>query len=223
MKKILFTLVLTYVIMDAAFAQQQQKPATPAAPTTPAAPAAPAAPANSAAKENENAIALDLFPLFKGLIAYDSDKTMAFLISAAYERLIVPHFSIGVDVDVYIMKFDKTDGMYLGGAVEGRYYPAADFDKFFMGTTVGFNWLFINKSYNSDNGGFLGMIASLKAGYKITMGKNMYVEPSLAYVLSKSSMPSLGSLSGDGGIGVSFFNVPTPLGWNGGLRFGFEF
>jgi hypothetical protein len=217
MKKIVCILVLVCVIMGAAFAQQ--RPATPA----PAAPATPAAPAAQAEKpkEKKNSLGLDLFQLFKGFVASDSDsKYSVFIISADYERLVAPHFSFGVDLDLYFLKFDKVDGSYLGISAEGRYYPqSTNFEKFFLGTTIGYNQLAIDGKAKPENGGFSGLTVSMKAGYKLITKGNMCLEPSLAYVLSKSP-PSLlvGSL-----FGASLPSVPTPLGWNAGLRLGFVF
>jgi hypothetical protein len=190
--------------MGAAFAQQ--KPATPAAP-------APATPA--AAKKKANALALDLFQLFKGFIITDNDSDFSvFIASAAYERLVAPHFSIGVDLDLYFYKFDKIEGNYLGLLFEGRYYPMSEnFEKLFLGATLGYNQLSIDGKTKPEDGGFSSLITSLKLGYKVITSKNLYLEPSLAYVLSKSSPFA------------DFFGVSmgTPLGWNGGLRIGFVF
>lgn len=201
MKRILCVLVLTCVVMGAAFAQA--KPATPAQPAPKPAAAAPAS------TEKINALALDTFQLFKGFIACDSDSDfMVFVFSAAYERQIAPHFSLGGDLDTYFMTIGSLFGLYFGLAAEGRYYPVANFDKFFLGATFGFNVLSIDGKTKSAYGGFAGLTTSLKAGYKLLFpNKNIYLEPSMAYVLSKSSG----------------FGAPTPLGWNGGLRFGYMF
>jgi hypothetical protein len=69
--------------------------------------------------------------------------------------------------------------------------------------------LSIDGKTKPENGGFTGLIVSLKMGYKLVTKNGFYMEPSLAYVLSKSS------IAGD--------LIPTPLGWNGGLRLGFAF
>jgi hypothetical protein len=196
MKKIVCILVLACVIMGAAFAQQ--KPATPA----------------EAPKELKNAVGVDLFQLLKGFIITDNDNDFSvFIISGGYERLVAPHFSFGVDFDLYVYKFDSVDGNYLSVAAEGRYYPqSANFEKFFLGTTLGFNQLAIDGKTKPEEGGFSGLIVSLKAGYKLIVKDNMYLEPSFAYVLSKSSM-------------TDFFGISmgTPLGWHGGLRLGLLF
>jgi len=235
MKKIVCVLILICIIMGAAFAQQKPatpapapaKPAnppstTPAKPTTPPQGTQPAAPAQGAQpaapetapaegpKDLKNAVVLDLFPLFKGFIATDTEENFLLIaLSVAYERLLFPHFSVGADMDMYFMGFDGTPGFYFGLAAESRYYPmSVNMEKVFLGATLGFNLLSIDGKTN--NGGFIGMIVSLKAGYKLLLTKNLYVEPSISYVLSKSSI-------------ASSFGVPTPLGWNGGLRVGFMF
>jgi len=224
MKKILCFLILTCLILGTAFAQA--KPATP-----PPAPAQPAKPAANTSNEQKNALAIDMFQLFKGFVAGDSDsKTFMFINALSYERLIVPHFSIGGDMDLWFMKVSNIPCFYLSMAAEGRYYPSANFDKFFLGTTLGFNLLSIDGGKaDSAHGGFFGLIVSLKAGYKIVI-KKMYIEPSMAYVLSKkgsegASLDVGGILGGifGGAISIPSVDVPTPLGWNGGLRFGFQF
>jgi hypothetical protein len=66
--------------------------------------------------------------------------------------------------------------------------------------------LSIDGKTKPENGGFTSLIISLKTGYKVITKSGLYLEPSLAYVLSKNGMA-----------------YPTPLGWNGGLRLGFAF
>jgi len=221
MKKVLCFSILTCLVFGTVFAQQ--RPANP-----PPAPA-PAQPAKSTNNSNEpkNALALDIFQMFKGFVASDSDdKTFMFNNAFSYERLIVPHFSLGGDMDLWFMTVSDVPCFYFSMAAEGRYYTSANFDKFFLGTTLGINFLSIDGGKaDSAHGGFFGLITSLKAGYKITI-KNMYIEPSLAYVLSKKGSPggSIGGILGGilGGL-ISIPDVPTPLGWNGGLRLGFQF
>jgi len=203
MKKALCIMVLACVIMGAAFAQQ--KPAAQA----------------EGSGDKKNSAALDVFQLFKGFIATNTDGNndfTVFILSAAYERLLVPHFSLGGDLDMYFMNYGSTPGFYFGLAAEGRYYPLSDnFDKFFLGATLGFNALSIDGKTKSNEGGFFGLIVSLKTGYKLITSKNIYIEPSLGYVMSKSSMLS-GLSAALGGP-----SIPTPNGWNGGLRVGFVF
>jgi len=187
MKKIVCIMALTCAIMGGAFAQQ--KPAEPV--ETP--------------KEEINSAALDVFQLLKGFVA-SSEDFFGFNLSASYERLIAPHYSIGPDLDFYYASVNDTPTVYFSLAAEGRYYPvSANFEKFFLGATLGFNVLLVDGKAKAENGGFAGLITSLKAGYKLIASKNFFIEPSMSYVLSKS-----GSLS-------------TPLGWQGGLRLGYIF
>lgn len=210
MKKIVCILALTCVVMGGAFAQA--KAAAPAAPA-PAAPAAAAKAPEPAAPAAKNAISLDFFPLFTGLIdSYSNDYATFsdFRFSTAYERYLVPHFSIGGNIEMYFLKMDydakgvdDDDGFYFSLAAEGRYYPLANFDKFFIGTTLGVNSFQLNgKKADEEHGGFSGLIVSLKSGYKVVLAKILFVEPSLSWALSKESGPN---------------------GWQGGLRFGVMF
>jgi hypothetical protein len=107
-QKLLFcVIVLALVCAGMAFAQQ--RPA-----------------AKPAAKELKNALALDAFQLFKGAIATDTDIGFSdFAVSVSYERLVAPHFSIGVDMDLQFLKFDVEggedyDGNYFSIAAERR-------------------------------------------------------------------------------------------------------
>jgi hypothetical protein len=212
MKKFVCILILICVIMGAAFAQA--KPATPAPAPTPA-PAKPAtpAPAPAAASSGKvNAIGVDLFQLVKGFIAQE-DEFSVFIIVAGYERLVSPHFTIGAALDMYFITSGsgntKVESKYFNAAAEGRYYPSSEnFDKFFVGTTLGFSQLSVDGSTKPEKGGFSGLSTSLKMGYKVITAKGLYLEPSLAYVLQKTSLGGLGLL---------------PLGWNGGLRLGWVF
>jgi len=184
-----------------------RKPAnpSPAKPATPA-PATPAA--EPAATTKSNAVALDLFQLMRGIIASENDVNfIQFInISASYERLIVPHFSIGADLDLYFIDLGPLDSFYFAIAAEGRYYPMSNFDKLFLGTTIGFHLYSVDGGApNVGHGGFNGLTMSLKMGYKVTIGI-LYLEPYIAYVLSKDELPS--------------FDLSE---WNGGLRLGFTF
>jgi len=187
MKRIVFVLVLACLVMAAAFAQAK--------------PAAPAAAGKS------NAVALDLFPLFKGIIMSNTEGNNDFTVfdlSIAYERLIAPHFSIGPDIDFGFIDLGNVDAFYFSLAAEARFYPLANFDKFFLGATLGFNSLSVDgEKADAEHGGFAGLIVSLKTGYKLVLKDIVYIEPSIAYVLAEGESPV--------------------LGWNGGLRFGVTF
>jgi len=183
MKKIVCVMVLACLMLSSVFAQNDKK----------------------------GAFGVDVLQLLKGVIASDSDNDFSvFIVSVGYEALVAPHFSLGVDGSVYFLKFDKTDGLYFSAAAEGRYYPISEnLEKFFIGATVGFNSLAIDGKTKPEDGGFQGLIASLKVGYKIITNMNLYLEPSMSYVYSKSS------IAGDA--------IPTPLGWNAGVRLGLMF
>jgi len=204
MKKTVCILVLSCVIMGAAFAQQKT-----------------AAPAEESGGGGKNAVAFDIFPLLNGFIASESVEGVSFTefaFAASYERLLVPHFSFGGNLDLYYLNISTEgqdySGYYFSMAGEGRYYPMSDFDKLFLGTTLGFNVLSVDGKTGRADGGFVGLTTSLKMGYKV-MIKSFYLEPSLAYVLSKAS------------IGDALFEVLgtslTPKGWTPGLRLGFTF
>jgi len=205
MKRILCILVLACLVLSAAFAQQKQ----PAAPTPEKSAAA------ETSKEKKSSFGVDLFQLVKGFIASDNDNDFSLIIiSGGYEMLVAPHFTIGVDADAYLISYkagnDGKNGLYLSVTADGRYYPMSEnFEKFFIGTTVGFNSLSLDGSTKPANGGFQGLVASMKVGYKLIMKGNIYLEPSMSYVLSKR--------------GSALLAVPTPYGWNAGLRLGIAF
>ena len=153
----------------------------------------------------ENALSLDLFPLFKGVLASDSDaKTSYYCFALGYERLVIPHFSIGANLDLFPGKFMDIDFFYLSVAATGRYYTMSEhFEKFFVGGLFGINRLSIDGKAKPENGGFLDLIFGLNAGYRMIFPNNLYAEPSMSYIYAKT----------DGVVG--------PLGWQAGLRIGY--
>ena len=167
-----------------------------------------------------NSVSLDLFPLFKGFLSYDSDTNYAFFCFAlGYERTISPHFGLCVYFDLFPGKVgyekpEKEEGkisyMYVSGRLGGRYYPMSEYsEKFFLGASLGINRQSVDGKSKPERGGFTGLIVDLQAGYKLVLPPKIYVEPSMSYVLSKSGNYP----------GVSV----TPLGWQGGLRVGYTF
>ena len=154
----------------------------------------------------KNTVALDLFPLFKGFIATDFDsKTGQFCLAFAYERCIATHFSIGAGIDLYFGTIYDVTSFYFALAAQGRYYPISEnFEKFFIGVSLGFNILTIGG--DTDYGGFAGLTTALAAGYKLLLFGGLYLEPSMAYFLSKTGSSPV-----------------TPLGWQGGLKIGIAF
>jgi hypothetical protein len=161
-------------------------------------------------KERKNSLALDAFPLFKGFIATDTsagNEVSYFNVALGFERLVAPHWSFGVDLDMYFGKLGKADTFYFALSAQGRYYPVSEnFEKFFMGAGLGYNTQRIDGDED-----FSGLTIALKSGYKLITPKNIYLEPSMSYILSKIGM-------------MSFFGSGvTPLGWQGGLRIGLVF
>ena len=228
MKKIACVLVMACVITAGAFAQQKPGASAPAA-------SGGGGGGGSSAKVFKNSIGMDVVPLFTGIINYkevnDRYKYSDFRISFSYERLIVPHFSIGPDVDMWYAKLDNEKGkdpdfFYLCIAGEGRYYPSANFDKLFFGAALGFNVFSNDGKTKEEDGGYAGLFVAIKTGYKVITSKGFYMEPSLSYVLSEpDNLPALlGSLGYFGAIsGTSTKGLYLTSGWNVGLRLGFSF
>ncbi|MDR0444339.1 MAG: hypothetical protein LBH44_13140 [Treponema sp.] len=160
------------------------------------------------AKDKKNSASLDLFPLFKGLLASDPDNDIVFVcFGLNYERLIAPNFSAVGGLDLYPGKIAKKDGdyFYFGMNAGLRCYPMATFDKLFIGGSLGFNLQAINGKTKEENNGFAGPTISVTAGYKMLNKAGLFFEPSMSYILSKSG------------------EDVTPLGWQGGLRVGAAF
>jgi hypothetical protein len=176
MKKLVCILVLICVIVGMAFAQA--KPA-----------AAPAKPSGKL-----NALGLDVFQLIAGAIASDNDIDLSvFYICVGYERLIASHFSIGAALDLGFINVGsgktKVESKYFSIAGEGRYYPmSTNFEKFFLGATLGYSQLDVDGSTKPEKGGFSGLNTSLKIGYKVLTDKGLYLEPALAYSMDEKSM-----------------------------------
>ena len=196
MKKIVCILVLTCVVMGGVFAQQSS--------------------------EAKNAVAMDVFRLFDGLTYFEKDGYVSTTLSFSYERAIVPHWSIGPNFDMGFGGEPYHFTFRLGLAAEGRYYPFANFDKFFVGTTLGFiitahsyargygydeDYLMLVRLIGvedsikiPDNKSYFGLNVMLKAGYKLITSKKFYMEPSLAYGYRAGSPDWQGGLR----LGVAF-------------------
>jgi hypothetical protein len=166
--------------------------------------------AQDSAMGKKSAITIDLMPLFKGFIASDRNAdTFLFCFSTAYERLIRPHFSIGFGMDLYPGKIFDIDVFYFSMVTTGRFYPmSGQMEKLFLGTILGFNVLSIDGRTRADDGGFLGLLIGLNAGYRLMMGNIFFVEPSMSYTYAKTGV---------------IFNPPHNIGWQAGLRIGIEF
>jgi hypothetical protein len=155
------------------------------------------------------AAGLDTMPLLKGIIWTDSDADDSlFALSPSFEYRVVPHFSVGGTVDLWFGEASKVDIFYFGLSVHGRWYPLSEgLDKLFLDAGLGFNSFAVDGETDSQYGGFAGVTTGLKAGWKLMMGQMFFVEPSMAYVYSKSSSQE----------------APTPLGWQAGLSIGMAF
>ncbi|MDR2468372.1 MAG: hypothetical protein LBD22_05375 [Spirochaetaceae bacterium] len=145
--------------------------------------------------QQKNNIIIDAGPLLKGIIASNDAETF-FGAGVEYLRGLGKSFGIGIRGD-FMTGADQT---YLAISVHGRQYLTTLLKEAFLDAGVGFNRL----SWASGSI-FSGLTFELKAGYTVAMGKTIRVEPTLGYILSKS-----------GG------SMPTPLGWQIGLGFGFS-
>jgi len=193
----LFAVLLTLTGAGMVFAQEEAK--TEAEET-----------ADSSVKSN--AVTLDTIPLFKGFIASNSDDdTFFFCMAFAYERLILPHFTIGAELDMYPGKFWDTSYFYFGLAATGRFYPMSEYmERFFMGASLGINTQAVDGKTNPDDGGFFGLTIGLRAGYRLLLGDLFFIEPSMAYTYAKTD-------------GFLFGMTPQNIGWQAGLRVGVSF
>jgi len=158
----------------------------------------------------KNAIAMDMIPLFRGFIVSDAgDKSFYFCMTFSYERLLFPHFAIGAKIDLFPGQMgENIPYMYFGMAANGRYYPlSGSMEKLFLGANLGFNLQAVNSDTKPESGGFVGLTVGLEAGYKLPLGKIMFVEPSISYTYSKTNFDQFGK-------------TPHGLGWQAGLRVG---
>jgi hypothetical protein len=162
-----------------------------------------------AQETNKIAIGLDAMPLFKGFIWMDNDADNSlFALSPSFEYRVVRHFSIGGTMDLWFGENSKIDIFYFGLSVHGRWYPlSGGLDKLFLDAGLGFNSFAVDDETDAIHGGFSGLTAGLKAGWKIFIGRSFFMEPSMAYVYSKKSNRG----------------VPTPLGWQADLSIGMAF
>jgi hypothetical protein len=156
----------------------------------------------------KNAVSVDVAPLFEGIIASqddDSAEITVFGIGVAYERLLVPHYSVGAGIDLYVASVNDLSMTYFGLNAHGRWYPLSEsLEKLFLDTGLGFNTLNVE---DVDDSIFTGLTFGLKAGWKLLFNKMIFAEPSIGYILAKSS--SLAPI--------------TPLGWQIGLNIGAAF
>jgi len=174
--------------------------------------------AQDKAEGGKNAVTLDLMTLVRGFIESDSDAhTGFFCVSAAYERLVAPHFTIGGELDLYPGKVSDKGYFYFGVVGAGRYYPMSEYmEKFFVGASMGISSQAIDGSSAKRDGGFFGLRIGLRAGYKVMFGKVFFMEPSMAYTYEETGSFNFYGIN----VGVS---APLHHGWEGGLRMGISF
>ncbi|MDR1468686.1 MAG: hypothetical protein LBT00_05275 [Spirochaetaceae bacterium] len=164
--------------------------------------------AGGSAGRKSNAVTLDVMPLFKGAIASDSsegvDSSYINVLALGYERNLGARYSFGVSGDLWFGEFSKdVEFTYFALAAHGRLYLLEDFSKLFIDAGLGFN------SVKSDDDGaeLTGLIVSLKLGWKHYFTPGFFVEPSIAYVQSKSGSSTR----------------VAPIGWQPGLILGIAF
>jgi hypothetical protein len=151
-----------------------------------------------------NAVSGDAVPFIKGLIAIDGDSdTGFFAVSAVYERLIFPHYSVGGRLDLAFGSAGGNGASYFGLSAHGRWYPLSEeLEKLYFDVGFGFNAAGVN-----DGGDVAGLTLSLHAGYKHFFTDLIFAEPSIGYGYSKAH----------GAVPFS------PLGWQAGLCIGASF
>jgi hypothetical protein len=102
-----------------------------------------------------------------------------------------------VSADLWIGEASKVDFFYLGLAAQGRWYPLSKgVDKLFVGALVGFNVFALDGNLESEYGGMAGLVAGLKAGWKIMIGPSFFVEPAMSYIYAKTPVVALPGISG---------------------------
>jgi len=199
-KRVLTVLLFACMVTGAAYAQARTQ--TPAQ-TQPAQ----AQPAAQTQKESKNTLSVDFFPLVKGFIATDNDADLTcFFVAVGFDHLIAPSNTIGGNIDFYYADYRNIDLVYFGLSFTYKYFTmSAKAEKAYIGASLGFNTFSVDGKAKAENGGFIGLTVGLTAGYRIIL-KNVYLDPSMSYILAKTSS----------------FGISTPLGWQGGFRLGFS-
>jgi hypothetical protein len=107
-------------------------------------------------------------------------------------------------MDLYTGTITEIDGTYFGLSLHGRTYPLSEtFDKLYLDAGLGFNSLTVSDYKPAE---FSGLTLGLKIGWKVLFTERFFMEPSLEYLLSKTS-------------GFTF----TPHEWQTGLTLGIAF
>jgi hypothetical protein len=161
--------------------------------------------------EPKMSVALDLVPTLTGFVAgedTDTSKKSFFALSPVFEYAI-GNYSIGARADFIfgaIGKGTSQKSTHVGLAALGRWYPLAKLQKLYLGAELGFDTLTVEKM---DDPIYSGLTFAMRAGWKHIM-KNLFLEPSLGYVISK--------------IDSTYTYMPlTPSGWEIGMNIGITF
>lgn len=166
--------------------------------------------AGAASAQQKFSISLDAAQLIKGIVWWDTEQENSMIVLVpAIEFRSHPRFTWGGVADIYIGKVEDTDFGYFGLTVRGRGYPfSTKQDKLFFDTGLGFNMFSYDGELDVEKGGFFGPVFSLGVGYRLMVGSKFFVEPGLSYVYAKTP-------------GVAY--IPTPAGWQAGLKVGLLF
>jgi hypothetical protein len=194
-KRIFSVLVLAAAVAGGAFAQTAAKAA-----------------AAAGAEDLKMSLSLDLAPtLISFIVGERTDKSgngkSYFALSPVFEYAI-GNYSIGARMDLVfgtITVFNKDASVtHFGLAAMGRWYPLAKLQKLYLGTELGFDTCSMK---DVDDALYTGLTFAVRAGWKQIMGP-VFLEPNLAYAVSKSS--------------VTYMPL-THNGWQPGLNFGLAF
>jgi hypothetical protein len=189
-KRIFSVLVLAAAVAGGAFAQTEAQP-------------------EAQSKGPTVSLSLDLAPTLIGFIAGESEKggngKSFFALSPVFEYAI-GNYSLGARMDlvfgtVTVSKKDLSV-IHFGLAAIGRWYPLAKLHKLYLGTELGFDTCSMK---DVDDALYTGLTFAVRAGWKQLMGP-VFLEPNIAYAVSKSSSASM---------------PLTHNGWQPGLNFGF--
>jgi len=142
------------------------------------------------------AFSFDTVPFFRGIVA--SDPNFVFGIAAQFEVAVNKNFGILQRADLYVYPDNSVYGGL--GLLHFRYYPlSSGMEKLFLDAGIGYN----AESTPSKSTKY-GFIFSMKAGWKLFLGKFFFLEPALGYLYSRPGV-TLGTESG--------WQLALPFGW----------
>ena len=166
--------------------------------------------AGAAPAQQKFSISLDVAQFIKGTVWWDTQQENSLIVLVpALEFRSHPRFTWGGVADIYLGTARDTDFWYVGFTVRGRGYPfSTKQDKLFFDTGLGVNVFSYDGETDAEKGGLFGPMFSLGVGYRLMVGSSFFVEPALSYVYAKTP-------------GIVY--VPTPAGWQAGLKVGLVF